>query len=150
MLLWFWMEFHISILLIVLSPYDRITTKILYSPYKIHKSSHIYWKLNTSSALTHFPWSCIPTALLRHINKGVFTLAVLKVNNLHSHTEVANALSGSQLYFSCVEKCLADAVLLKRWYLRQGSDPMSDIPAGTVYSALENILSGGEKFCGKH
>lgn len=52
-LLWFWLKFHISILLIVLSPDNRITNKILYSPYSIHESLHIYCKVNMSSALIH-------------------------------------------------------------------------------------------------
>lgn len=61
----------------------------------------------------HFPWSCIPCALLIHISKVFLTLAVLEVNNFQSHIEVANGLSGAQLHFSCVEKYPADPVLLK-------------------------------------
>lgn len=147
-LLWFRLEFHISILLLVLSPFSKIIIKYCAVPTQFTRFYIFAVKLTCSLLwITHFPWSCIPSALLSDINKVFCTLAVIKFNHLQSHTEEANALSGVQLYFSCVEKYLGDAVLLKQWDLWQGSDP---IPAGTIYSALEKILSGGQKFYGKH
>lgn len=111
-LLFFWLEFHLSILLIVLSPYNRITSKIPNSTVLIQFMRVYIFTVKLTCPLlwlTHLPWSCITNALLSHINKEFFTLAVLEVNHLQSHAEVANALSGAQLCFSCVvsSRCCA-------------------------------------------
>lgn len=82
---------------------------------------------------SRLPWTCIPGALLTHMNKVVVTLAVLKDNlwnQLQSRTEKANALTGAQLYFSCMEEILADAFANKTV---ASLHSMQDISAGTAH-----------------
>lgn len=97
---------------------------------------------------THFPWLCIPGALLSDVSKEFFTLSVLKLNHVQSHAEVANGLGGAQLYFSCVEKFPADAVLLKQWDLWQGGDAMWDIPAAQFAVYWKKFCLVGKGFVG--